>query len=504
MNQSTEKSSHFDFTEVVAVVWRRKWLIMVPLVLVTVVTLVGSYMMTPMFESSVIIRVANPVKLSLELQRLLGDARQGYQTQQDRRLELRSLQNEITSTPYISQLVRNLRLDENPELEKAARKMQASSPRLSLDSIKFDILLAGLRNKIGVAFVGNDQIRITAQSTDPFRARNIAKTLGEVFISEKMKQELGTVRISQDFSLEQLARYENDLQEMINEKTEFEREMNKIQLNEAVTSDENRRDIQSEINNTRMEIEDKKEEERRMLSDLSGTIENPPKKLDESDVLKNLKSQIDNHLGSIANLMLRYNWSAPEILNHKARLFNLVQDVEDEITELIDRQFGEYDASARRSLVQLFITRAELDVLYSRVNSLQLALDDLNSKVDMIPEYQARLDQLEREVVAARDLRDKFQAQMEGSQISQELVRKSKYSVVEPAKVPLAPFKPKRMQIVVLGFLLGLAIGAAAALITEILDKSFRKIEDVEEALGFPVIGVIPQIDAVRKLKIRK
>mgnify|MGYP006305997623 CR=1 FL=1 len=72
------------------------------------------------------------------------------------------------------------------------------------------------------------------------------------------------------------------------------------------------------------------------------------------------------------------------------------------------------------------------------------------------------------------------------------------------AKTPMAPFKPKRKQIIALGFLLGLVIGGAAALVVELLDKSFRKIEDVEEALGLPVIGVVPNIDTVRKLKIRK
>jgi capsular polysaccharide biosynthesis protein len=132
-----------------------------------------------------------------------------------------------------------------------------------------------------------------------------------------------------------------------------------------------------------------------------------------------------------------------------------------------------------------------------------LGLADLKQKIDLIPEYQARLDQLNREIDIARDLRDKFKEQQESSQISQALLRESKYKVIEPAKVPMSPFKPKRSQIIILGFLVGLAIGGSTALLVEILDKSFRKIEDIEEAMGLPVIGVIPMVESIKKLKLK-
>jgi uncharacterized protein involved in exopolysaccharide biosynthesis len=335
------------------------------------------------------------------------------------------------------------------------------------------------------------------------QARDMAQALSEIFISEKMKQELGMVRLSQDFSYEQLGKYEKDLKDRIDEKTEFEKEFMKIRLDDVVASDENRKEINSEIERTKTDIEEQKEDERELLVQLSG-ITKGKIELKESSQLKRLKREVDSHIGSIANLMLKYTWSAPEILNHKTRLFALINEIEDENERLVAEQFEEYDSATRLSLVKLFNIRAELDIFYSRVNQLRLALDDLNEKVELVPEYQARLDQLEREIVAARDLRDKFKEQQESSLISQALLRESKYKVIEPAKVPLFPFKPQRSKIAVLGFLLGLVIGGAATLLTEVLDKSFRKVEDIEDTLGFPVVGVIPQIESVRRLKIRK
>ena len=473
------------------------------MVLVTGVTIAGSYLITPEYESSAIIWVGNPVNLSVELQRLLSDVSQSYRSSRDREMELRSLQNEITSSPFISQLVQNLRLDQDPGLENRAMRRKSENPGISLEQIKFDILLSELRDEISVAFAGKDQIRLSAQSTNPMQARDMAQALSEIFISEKMKQELGMVRLSQDFSYEQLAKYEKDLRDRTDEKTEFEKEFMKIRLDDVVASDENRKEINSEIERTKIEIEEQKEDERELLVQLSG-ITKGKIDLKESTQLKRLKREVDSHIGSIANLMLKYTWSAPEILNHKTRLFALINDIEDENERLVGEQFEEYDSATRSSLVKLFNIRAELDIFYSRVNQLRLALDDLNEKVELVPEYQARLDQLEREIVAARDLRDKFKEQQESSLISQALLRESKYKVIEPAKVPLFPFKPQRSKIAVLGFLLGLVIGGAATLLTEVLDKSFRKVEDIEDALGFPIVGVIPQIESVKRLKIRE
>jgi succinoglycan biosynthesis transport protein ExoP len=502
MNNPAKEKTLFDVTDILAIILKRIWLIILPVVLITAVTVVGSYLITPEYESSVIVSMGPTVQLSTELQRLLGNAGQSYDGRQTRQLELRSLQNEITSSPYISQLIQNLKLDQDAGLESAAEKVQTEQSNLTLNQIKFDILLTSLRDKIAIDFAGRNQIRITAQSADQFLARDMAQQLAEIFIAEKMKQELGSIRLSQDFSYEQLSKYEKDLREKIDEKTRLEKEFMNVQLGVQVGSDENRNEINAEIENVRIEIEDRKTEERALLRNLTH-IPQADLKLKESVNLAKLQKEIKKHLELVGGQMLKYSWSDGEILNFKVRLFSLIGDLEDEVDLLVGRQFGSQNTETQVSLRGLFGARYILDVLYSQINALQLAQNDLDEKVSLIPEYQAHMDQLNREINAARELRDTFKNLQEGSQISQALLRESRYKVVEPAKVPLAPFKPQRKKIVLMGFLLGIAIGGSVLLLAEVLDKSFRKIEDIEEALGIPVVGVIPQIDLLKKLKIK-
>ncbi len=494
-NDKTKKS--LDLSDIFAIAWKRKWLIFIPLVLVAISAYAGSYLITPEYQSSVIIWFGNPVQMTDQLRRMVGDATDVLGSERHRSEELRSMQNEVTSSPFLRQLVQNLRLDQDPSLDKKVAKMRASRPDMSPEQIKFEVLADDLRERIFVSFAGWEQVRISVLSTSPRLARDMAQNLGEILMTEKRRQQMGSVRLSQDFTYDQFSKYEKDLQDKIDELTEFQKKFMGYQLNEMVVSDSNRKAINSEIEGTNIEIEEKKEEERRLLAKL---VEIPATKLtlEESNNLKRIKAEIQNLLVSVANLMPKFRWSDPEILNFKTKLYSYIGSLEDEYRDLVEQQFASYDKATRENIAKLFNVRADLDVLYSKSNNLKLALADLTDKMNSIPAYQAKLDQLNREINAARELRDRFKEQQESSQISQALLQEAQFKVVEPAKVPLSPVKPDRLKILIMGIFVGLALGGGAVLLAELLDNSLKSIEQVEEFVGYPVLGVIPEINSIK------
>jgi capsular polysaccharide biosynthesis protein len=68
--------------------------------------------------------------------------------------------------------------------------------------------------------------------------------------------------------------------------------------------------------------------------------------------------------------------------------------------------------------------------------------------------------------------------------------------VWEPAVVPKSPVGPNFMLIVPVAVALGIALGAALALLLDYLDSSWRDAEDVEQAFGIPVLAAIPASNA--------
>ena len=68
--------------------------------------------------------------------------------------------------------------------------------------------------------------------------------------------------------------------------------------------------------------------------------------------------------------------------------------------------------------------------------------------------------------------------------------------VLERAIVPGAPVRPKPVQNLLLGLLLGLGTGIALAFAIEALDNTLKTQADVEQFLGVPVLGLVPIIGA--------
>lgn len=66
--------------------------------------------------------------------------------------------------------------------------------------------------------------------------------------------------------------------------------------------------------------------------------------------------------------------------------------------------------------------------------------------------------------------------------------------VLERATVPNVPIRPRPVQNLMLGLLLGLGAGIALAFAIEALDNTLKTQQDVEQLLGTPVLGLVPII----------
>jgi receptor protein-tyrosine kinase len=67
-----------------------------------------------------------------------------------------------------------------------------------------------------------------------------------------------------------------------------------------------------------------------------------------------------------------------------------------------------------------------------------------------------------------------------------------KATVTDRADVPISPVSPQPVRNLVLGAILGLLLGAGAAVLRETLDTTITTARQLEEATGAPVIGEIP------------
>ncbi|MFH1701778.1 MAG: Wzz/FepE/Etk N-terminal domain-containing protein [Candidatus Zixiibacteriota bacterium] len=501
-----DKDGIIDFKEIFSILGRRKWLIILPFILVTTIVFSFSFLLEKRYESSTMVVIDETLYLSQELQQFVpGQDPGGFAAVQRRQDKLISIRNEIISTGYLSRLINELNLYQDEEVILEAQKMNVSNPDVSVQNLVYRILIEDLRENIRVAFNGQNIVEISAESNSPELAMNIATRLAEIFKDEQLNRELSGVRGALDFTDEQLAIYRKNLITAENLKADFETEYLQNKLDESVTADTNIRAIMADIDNIGLIIDENIRNQTRVRTALS-KYKKSELVLEHGDEFNNLKNEIFDNSSRWANFMSKYIWSDPKVLNAKLAINRKLREVDDLIIKAVDDQFSDVPIEDKASLKEFFYLQFQETVSRRKLNNLEVSLSTLRNRIAREPEYEIQLSNHTNDVQSARDIYETFKNQLTGSEISQSIMRggaESRYRVMEPASMPLKPIKPNRLKLSLMGMALGLIIGGAAAILSELFDHSFRKIEDVEETLKAPVLASIPNIPAIRgKVKI--
>ncbi len=497
----TSKDGSIEIKDIVAIIRRRKWLIIIPTIIISALTFAGSFLLSERFESSTMVVMDADMQLSRELQEYVpGTNQRGFAAVQERENRLISIRNEIVSTIYLTRLIDELKLNENQAVVLAAQKMHNEQPDIEVNDLVYRLLIERLRKNITVRFNGQNIVQITAESGSPIQAKDIATKLAEIFKDEQLKRELGGVRKNLNFTDEQLVRYKKDLTEAENAFSQFRTDFLQNQLDESVTADTNIRSIMADIDNISLRIEQNAADKARVRTSLS-SYKKSELKLTTGNSYSSIKNDIYSECSRLADFMSKYTWSDPKVLNANLAINRKSRELEDIINTNVSDQFSQASNDEKEFLGDYFALQMEENIHRQKKKDFEVALSMLRDRISRQPEYEVRLESLENEMESARQIYESFRNQLTGSEITQSLMRggaESKYRVMEPAAIPLSPVKPDRIRLLLMGFALGLVLGGVAVLLAEIFDNSFKKVEDVEDILNTAVLATIPNIGSIK------
>ena len=80
----------------------------------------------------------------------------------------------------------------------------------------------------------------------------------------------------------------------------------------------------------------------------------------------------------------------------------------------------------------------------------------------------------------------------------------TKYTIIDPPRVPLSPIEPNVPLVIVIGLILGISAGGSLVLMSGFLDRSFLDVQEASEFLGVPLLGVISKINTEESLSEAK
>jgi polysaccharide biosynthesis transport protein len=98
-----------------------------------------------------------------------------------------------------------------------------------------------------------------------------------------------------------------------------------------------------------------------------------------------------------------------------------------------------------------------------------------------------------RDLENQQKIRDAILLRQLQETVDLQIPRSAIVEITDQAEPSLRPVRPNIPVNIALGVIVGLVVGIGLAFFIEYLDTSVKTIDDVERALGAPVLGVIPQ-----------
>ena len=81
---------------------------------------------------------------------------------------------------------------------------------------------------------------------------------------------------------------------------------------------------------------------------------------------------------------------------------------------------------------------------------------------------------------------------------SSALIKNADVKIIESVKLPEKPVSPNKKMNIAIAMLLGLMVGVGLALLLEFMDNTFKDKESLEDIIGVPVLGAIPDQEKVK------
>jgi uncharacterized protein involved in exopolysaccharide biosynthesis len=505
------------------ILWRKKYFVLIPVVVASLITVVGVRFLKPVYKSSALIRMEDQTYLTEEVAQFLSmqERRQAYDEE-----TLARIRAEIQSTGFIDQVIGHLGLAENPRsIAQAQLLQQTQYPDISVDELLQRRLKDILTSKIKVELVGPGIFEIACHDYSPQTCYLLANAITTLFIDSQRDKQMRGLSEAGEFSDEQVEIYktrleasELELQSVQDRITRLALQGNPVgeaskEYQEEFGGESNLRyaeALQEQLAIRAAELENIIDRTRRRLIETLGALPTSAALSQDSELVK-LKSSLIAHRQTTTRLDLGARGVTTKDLEDNAATIKANEDaIERLLTQLVDREFSAVDRDYRPLVVEYYLQGAILASQRAKLDRLESYIVSYKGTVDLAPRLDAERAQLAEQVKTDRELYNSFLRAKTSTQIGQAIQNTNlgvTVDVLEPAARPLAPVRPKKRQIVLLGIILGACLGIGGLLASEYTDTSFDSIEQIESRLGLRVLGTVPIINEVtawNKTKYRK
>lgn len=467
-----------------AVLRRRRWIVYLGVAVVGLASLVGSFLVTPMYRSTATVQIERQSPDILTFQDIakmdhsFAAYSDFYQTQY----------KILTSEAVARRTVERARLAAHPDFAPKGRPgvlarlralVPSPGPKVPRDPV--DVAAARVAASLDVVPVRNSHlVQVSWVASDPLLAATVANAVAEAYIAFNLESGYTASDQASEFLVDQIGELKKEIDVL-------ERDLQSYGESKRIVSVDDASNITMRA---LADVAERRTSARAVLAEKEAAYaaarETPDEALPEalrSDLIARLKQDRATLEAEIAQKAKTFKDDWPEMVTLRGKL------------EQTEARLAEETAAIARS-VRLGL-EAEYRKARGEVDNLDALLSRQERDAQQLKRDAVEFTNLQGEARKKRETLNALIARQNEMALSTRLqsldATSSNVKIVDRARPAVAPFRPNRLLNVLVGLLLGASLGVAAAFFLDYLDNTIASPAEVDRLVHLPVLATIPR-----------
>lgn len=368
--------------------------------------------------------------------------------------------------------------------------------------VELERMMEGIRQRTTVTGRPN-LITIEYKDSDPELAYAITKQLADFFIAESLADKARESEAAFEFIDNQAQAYKEKLLQSEDELKRFRAENEEARPGIVGEIGQRNAALATQLDQISQELNEARIRRASLVKQLSGEAEMATS-FSQAEQYKTRIAELQSQLDT---LRLSYHETYPDIVHLKAQ----IEDLRSAITREARRESGNGQGRSAVTIDErvlanpvyqelqrtLYQTNTLIETLASRHENTKRALEEQMALVKRVQDYEARLAELTRDYEVNQEVYADLTRRRESARVSMNLDRAQKGLTMRIDEPPYMPHRPSGLQFIhfaIGGPIFGLLFSVGVVIVARKLDPRIRSEERIAEALGLPVLGVLPHM----------
>jgi polysaccharide chain length determinant protein (PEP-CTERM system associated) len=480
--------------EILRIMWRSRWLIVLPVVIGLAGGLVASSRLALKYRSETLILVV-PQRINDDYVKPTNDG-----TVADR---VRTINDVIQSRSRLERIIQDLNLYTEQREQGAI----------------MEDVVQRMRTDITVKVEGKEEsFRVSYFSNNANTAQKVTDRLASLYIEENLRDQQDVAQGTNQFLESQLEDAKRRLSEQERKLEEYKRQHagqlpTQQQANlQAIQNAQSQLQTVGESTNRARErriLIERQLADAQTLPVIPGTDVPTPPAPDTPPSLTPAQ-QLDAAKARLDVYKQRYTPDHPDIRSLERTIGDLQKKADEEArqpSKTVAKALTPAEAVRQRKVNELQAQLQAIDhqIAANQAEEIRLkgSIADYQAKVNAGPAREAELVALTRDYGTLSETYESLRKKYEDSKLAENLVRQQigeQFKVIDAASLPEKPYNSmQRLAVLLAGPIVGLVLGLGFLGLREYRDSSFKTDEEVTRIVSMPVLAVVPLLVSERE-----